>query len=130
MSRGTSSTVTKSLTQRMVLSLVSKVIDLIGLLAPCIVSAQLLIKEICRASGQHWIEEIPKNTVEQFLELSVKLARRAEITTPVYFSGTFEYLELHLFGDSSQEVFSANAFLQFQVTTSMVIKRSLSWANL
>ena len=67
----------------MVLSLVSNVFDLIDLLAPFTVSAQLLKKEICRASGQHWIEEIPKNTAEQFLELSVKLARRAEITTPV-----------------------------------------------
>ena len=38
-SRGTSSTVTKSLTQRLVLRLVSKVLDLIGLVAPFTVGA-------------------------------------------------------------------------------------------
>ena len=52
-SRGTSSTVTKSLTQRLVLSLVSKVFDPIGLVAPFTVGARLLLKDIWRVSGQH-----------------------------------------------------------------------------
>ena len=51
--RGTSSTVTKSLTQRLVLSLVSKVFDLIDLVAPLTVGAPLLLKDIWRVSGQH-----------------------------------------------------------------------------
>ena len=33
-----------------------------------------------------------------------------------YFSGPFQHLELHMFGDSSQEVFSAVGFLRAQVT--------------
>ena len=64
-SRGTSSTVTKSLTQRLVLSLVSKVFDPIGLVAPFTVGARLLPKEIWRVSGQHWDEELTKDTVER-----------------------------------------------------------------
>ena len=44
-SRGTSSTVTTSLTQRMVLSLVSIFFYSIGLVAPLIVSARMLPKE-------------------------------------------------------------------------------------
>ena len=113
-SRGTSSTVTKSLTQRLVLSVVSKVFDPIGL-----VGARLLLKDIWRASGQHWHEELPKGTAERFLEWSVELPKLAAITTPrSYFSGNFEDLELHMFGDSSQEVFSAVAFLRARVTTS------------
>ena len=63
-SRGTSSTVTKSLTQRLVLSLVSKVFDPIGLVAPFTVGARLLLKDIWRASGQHWDDELPKGTAE------------------------------------------------------------------
>ena len=118
-SRGTSSTVTKSLTQRLVLSLVSKVFDPIGLVAPFTVGARLLLKDIWRVSGQHWDEELPKDTVERFLEWSVELPKLAAITIPrSYFSGNFEYLELHMFGDSSQEVFSAVAFLRARVTTS------------
>ena len=112
-SRGTSSTVSKSLTQRLVLSLVSKVFDPIGLVAPFTVGARLLLKDIWRVSGQHWDEELPKDTVERFLEWSVELPKLAEITIPrSYFSGNFEHLELHMFGDSSQELFSAFAFLR------------------
>ena len=59
-SRGTASTVTKSLTQRLVLSLVSKVFDPIGLVAPFTVGARLLLKDIWRVSGRHWDEELPK----------------------------------------------------------------------
>ena len=118
-SRGTSSTVTKSLTQRLVLSLVSKVFDPIDLVAPFTVGARLLLKDIWRASGQQWDEELPKGTAERFLEWSVELPKLAAITTPrSYFSGNFEDLELHMFGDSSQEVFSAVAFLRARVTTS------------
>ena len=55
-SPSTSSTVTKSLTQRLVLSLVSKVFDPIGLVAPFTVGARLLLRDIWRVSGQHCYE--------------------------------------------------------------------------
>ena len=94
---GTSSTVAKSLTQRLVLSLVSKVFDPIGLVAPFTVGARLLLKDIWRVSGQHWDEELPKDSVERFLEWSLELPKLAEITIPrSYFSGNFEHLELHI----------------------------------
>ena len=67
-SRVTSSTVTKSLTQRLVLSLVSKLFDPFGLVAPFTIGARLLLKDIWRVSGQHWDEELPKDTVEWFLD--------------------------------------------------------------
>ena len=97
-SRGTSRTVTKSLTQRLVLSLVSKVFDPIGLVAPIIVGARFLPKDIWRVCGQQWDEKLPKDTVERFLEWSVELPKLAKITIPrSHFSGNFEYLELHKF---------------------------------
>ena len=126
--RGTSSTVTKSLTQRLVLSLVSKVFDPIGLVAPFTVGAGLLQKDIWRVSGQRWDEELPKDTVERFLQWSVELPKLAEITIPRgYFSGNFEHLELHMFGDSSQEIFSAVTFLRAQVNTSSGPKTELAF---
>ena len=114
-----SNTVTKSLTQPLELILMSKVFDLIDLFARFTVSARLLLKDIWRARGQYWDEELPKDTIENFLELSEELPKFSEITLPgSYFSGNFEQLELHMFGDSSQEVFSAVAFLRARVTTS------------
>ena len=125
---GTSSTVTKSLTQRLVLSLVSKVSDPIGLVPPFTVGARLLLKDIWLVSGQHWDEELPKDTVERILEWSVELPKLAEITIPrSYFSGNFKHLELQIFGDSSQEVFSAVAFLRAQVNTSIGPKIELAF---
>ena len=115
-SRGTNSTITKSLTQRLVLSLVSKVYDPIGLVAPFTVGARLILKDIWRVNGQSWDDELPKNTVDRFLAWCVELPPLAEITIlRSYFSGPFQHLELHMFGDSSQDVFSAVGFLRAQV---------------
>ena len=117
MSRGTNSTITKSLTQRLVLSLVSKVFEPIGLVAPFTVGARLILKDIWRVNGQCWDDELPKDTVDRFLTWFVELPRLAEVTIPrSYFSGPFQHLELHMFGDSSQDVFSAVGFLRAQVT--------------
>ena len=80
--RGTSSTVAKSLTQRSVLSLVSKVFDPIGLVPPFTVGARFLLKDIWRVSGQHWDEVLPKDTVVRFLEWIVEPPKLAEITIP------------------------------------------------
>ena len=89
-SRGTSSTVAEFLTQRLVLSLVSKLFDPISLVA-LTVGAQLLLNDIWRVSGQHWDEELPKDTVENYLVWSVELPKLAEIAIPrSYFSGNFK----------------------------------------
>ena len=61
--------------------------------------------------------ELPKDTVDRFLAWCVKLPWLAEITIPrSYFSGPFQHLEQHMFGDSSQDVFSAVGFLRAEVT--------------
>ena len=116
-SRGTNSTITKSLTQRLVICLVSKVYDPIGLVAPFTVGARLILKDIWRVNGQSLDDELPKDAVDRFLAWCIELPRLAEITIPrSYFSGPFQHLELHMFGDSSQDVFSAVGFLRAQVT--------------
>ena len=76
----------------------SKVFDSIGLVATFTVGVQFLLEDFWRVSGQHWNEEIPKDTVELFLEWIVELPKIAEITIPrSYFLGYFEHLELHMF---------------------------------
>ena len=65
-SRGTSCAITKSLTQHLVLSLVSDVFDTIGLVAPFTVDARLLLKDIWRVTGQQWDDELPQDKVQRF----------------------------------------------------------------
>ena len=116
-SRGTSHDTTKKITQRVVLSLVSAVYDPIGLVAPYTVQARLLLKDIWRLSGQQWDDDLPDEIVTKFIEWSEELTMLGEIEIPrSYFEGRVESMELHMFGDSSQDVFSAVAFLRGKVT--------------
>ena len=118
MSRGTSCAITKSLTQRLVLSLVSNVFDPIGLVAPFTVGARLLLKDIWRVTGQQRDDELPQDMVQRFLVWSADLPKLKNIKIPrSYFSGAFDNIELHMFGDSSEDTFSAVAFLRARVKT-------------
>ena len=107
MNRVTSNTLTKYLTQRLVLRLVSKVFDPICVVAPFTVGARLLLKDIWGVRGQPWDEELLGNTVEKFLECSAELSKLAELTILIrLFSENFEKLKLCIIGDSKKE-FSA-----------------------
>ena len=115
--RGTNKAIKNSLTQRLVSSLVSKVDDSISVVAPFTVGAPLILKDIWRVNGQCWDDELPKDTVDRFLPLCVKLPRFGEITiSRIYFSGPFQHLELIKFGDSVQDGFSAVSFVRAWVT--------------
>ena len=117
-SRSTSCAITKSLTQRLVLSLVSKFFDPIGLVAPFTVGARLLLKNIWCITGQKWDDEHPQDMVYRFLVESANLSKLENIKTPRrYFSGHFDNIELHMFGESLQAIFSAVAFLRALVKT-------------
>ena len=117
-SRGTSPATNKTLTQRVVLSVVSAVYDPIGLVAPFTVQARLLLKDIWRLSGQQWDDDLPDEVVTKFNEWSKELPTLSEIQIPrSYFEARVETLELHMFGDSCEDVFSAVAFLRGKVAT-------------
>ena len=56
--------------------------------------------------------------VQRFLVWSADLPKLENIKIPrSYFKGPFDNVELHMFGDSSQDIFSAVAFLRARVTT-------------
>ena len=115
-SRGTNPGVKVKATQRIVLCLVSSMYDPIGLVAPYTVKARLLLKDIWRLYGQQWDDNLPPEDVFKFLDWSEELPGLSDIVIPrAYFQENVETLELHLFGDSSQDVFSAVAFLRAKV---------------
>ena len=58
-------------------------------------------------------DNLPDDIVTKFLEWSKELSSLNEINIPrSYFRQTVETIELHVFGDSSQDAFSAVAFLR------------------
>ena len=90
----------------------------IGLVAPFTVGARLLLKDIWRVTGQQWDDELPQVTVQRFLAWSADLPKLENIKiAQSYFTGPFDNVELHMFGDSSRDNFSAVAFLRARVTT-------------
>ena len=127
-SRGTTPDLNRPITQRIVLSLVSAVYDPIGLVAPYTVTARLLLKDIWRLSGQQWDNNLRDDVSEKFLEWAAELPKLSEITIArSYFRGTIENVELHVFGDSSQDVFSAVAFLRARVDSNEGTETQLAY---
>ena len=87
--------------------------------------ARLLLKDVWRLHGQSWDKVLPKEMIERFESWSSELPKLGLMKIPrSYFSGSFEHLELHVFGDSSQKVFSAVAFLRALVNSSENVKRT------
>ena len=110
-SRGVDRPLDKAITQRTVLSFVSSVFDPVGLLARYTVRARLFLKDIWKTSGQSWDDELSEDIREKFLEWHSGLPLLGQLTIPrCYFTEPVDQSELHMFGDSSQDVFCAVGF--------------------
>ena len=118
-SRGLDTSDHSIITQRVILSQVSSVLDPIGLLAPYTVSARLLFKEIWRLNGQQWDDKLPEDICQRFLDWKKGLSMLSDLAIPrCYFLSPVDSLELHVFGDSSQEILCAVAFLRGKLSSS------------
>ena len=93
-SRGISCDSSKAVTQRLVMSLVAKVFDPIGLVVPFTVRARLLPKDVYHLLGQSWNKKLPNERFDRFSSWSSELPTLALLTIPrCCFSGPFELLE-------------------------------------
>ena len=127
-SRQTTPDLNRPVTQRVVLSLVSAVYDPIGLAAPYTLTARLLLKDIWRLRGQQWDNNLPDNVGKKFLEWAAELPNLSETTIPrSYFRGTMRSVEIHVFGDNSQDVFAAVAFLRARVSSNQRTETQLAF---
>ena len=114
-------------------SFVSSVFDPIGLVAPYTVKARLLLKDIWRISGQKWDDDLPEEIKKLFLEWHSGPHLLGSLTIPrSYFTDSFDRIDLHMFGDSSQNVFCAVAFLCARLASSHATELAfgfLQWLN-
>ena len=111
LSRGTKCDPSKAVTRRLVLSLVSKVYDPIGIVAPFNVTARLLLKDVWRLHGQSLNDVLLREMIQRFSSWSSELPKLGLMTIPrSYLSGSLERLEIHVVVDSSHEMFSAVSF--------------------
>ena len=76
------------------------------------------MKEIWKLHGLQWDTEISGNIANQFIRWSQSLPLLGELKLPrSYFTCNVDALELHVFGDSSQDAFAAVAYLRAKVRT-------------
>ena len=68
MCRGTNTEVKARITHRKILSLVSSVVDPIGLFAPFSVNMKRLLKSIWTKNGQHWDNEVEPGDEAEILK--------------------------------------------------------------
>ena len=81
--------------------------------------ARLLLKDTWRINGQKWDDDLPEEIKKQLLEWHSSLHLLGSLTIPrSYFTDPFDSIELHMFGDSSQDVFCAVAFFHAQLASS------------
>ena len=89
--------------------------DPIGLFDPYTLRARLLLKDIWRLSGQQWDDPLPNELCRRFTEWhsSLPVLGQSKIRC-CYFDFPVDEVELHMFGDSSLDVFCSVAFLRAQ----------------
>ena len=127
-SRGTSPNTNRNVIQRIVLSLASGVYVPIRLVALFTIKARLLLKDIWRLTGQHWDNNLPDEIITKFLNWSKELSTLNQITKPrSYFCQPVGTIELHVFGDSSQDGFSAVIFSRGKLIDDHVIVTQLAF---
>ena len=89
-----------------------------------------MLKDIWCLRGQQWDNNLPDDVSKKFLEWAKELPNLSEITIPrCYFRGIMQSNEIHVIGDSSQNVFSAVAFLSSGFS-SHVLQRAPSISKL
>ena len=118
-SRGLDCPLDKAITRQTVLSFVSSVFDPVWLVAPYTVRIRLLLKNIWKIRGQSWDDELLEDMRDKFLEWNSGLPLLGQLTIPrCYFTKPVDQIELHMFGDSSQDVFCAVGFLRARLSNS------------
>lgn len=102
-------------TKRSILSVIAKIFDPLGWLAPTIVRAKILLQEIWRLpNGSTWDSALPEYITKQWLLIFSDLTSPVPIEVPRWLkmSGRNEKLEIHAFCDASNLAYACCVYLR------------------
>ncbi|XP_041976170.1 uncharacterized protein LOC121730976 [Aricia agestis] len=97
-------------TKRLILSTISQVYDPLGLLAPAVITAKLLLQKLW-LHKLDWDDEVPKNITNAWQGFLSDLKYLRDIKIPRYVVRG-NYIELHIFTDASQSAYGACAYVR------------------
>ncbi|XP_078348393.1 uncharacterized protein LOC144633390 [Oculina patagonica] len=105
----------KPCTRRGILSVVSSVYDPLGMAAPFVLSAKLLLLDLCR-KGLGWVDEIPSNYLSRWQVWLNGLPKLFEVSVDRCLkrgvAGRIVSSEIHHFCDASQSAYGAVSYLR------------------
>ena len=115
--RRTEQEVPAKITQRIVLSFVSAVFDLLGICSPFTIRMRFLLKSIWAAMGQAWDIELSEEHSKLFIDWCSELRElRTMSISRLYFENGCSNRRLHIFTDASEEAMCIVAYLQDEAT--------------
>ena len=115
--RWTEQEVPAKLTQRIVLSFVSAVLDPLGICSLFTIRMRLLLKSIWAAMGQAWDKELSAEHSKIFKDWCSDLREiRTMPISRLYFENGYTNLGIHIFTDASEEAMWIVAHLQDETT--------------
>ena len=105
----------KPCTRRGILSVVSSVYDLLGMAAPFVLPAKLLLQDLCR-KGLAWDDEIPSNYLSRWRVCLNGLPKLYQVSVDRCIKprsdGRIVSSEIHHFCDASQSAYGAVSYLR------------------
>lgn len=104
-------------TKRQILSVIAKLFDPLGWLAPCIVRAKLLMQDIWRLPNNiNWDTELPSHIITQWQAIYSDLTAANPIKIPRWLklSTIGEGVELHVFCDASKLSYACCVYLRIK----------------
>lgn len=100
-----------NVTKRVILSTISQIYDPLGLLAPSIVLAKILLQKLW-LHKLGWDDPIPSDIVKIWHNFINKLTHLQNIRIPRHVKGLHsKYTNLHIFTDASQDAYGACAYV-------------------
>ncbi|XP_068225316.1 uncharacterized protein [Palaemon carinicauda] len=123
----------KPLTRRGILSTVSSLYDLHGSVAPFLLPAKRILREVCQDSSLGWDDVIPEKYLKPWrrwlhdLPILGNLKIQRFVKPKAY--GTVTSTELHMFSDASNEGYGAAAYIRLsdnsgRISTALLMGKS------
>ncbi|XP_025832766.1 uncharacterized protein LOC112905148 [Agrilus planipennis] len=101
-----------SVTKRTILSSIAQIFDPLGLLAPIVVTAKIIMQKLwqCKLA---WDESVPMDLHSKWLKYRESLNLLNEINVPRHvICKTYNHIELHGFSDASEQAYGACIYLK------------------
>jgi hypothetical protein len=111
------------LTKRMMLSLVSKVYDPLGLASPLVISAKLMIQVLWQ-SGVGWDDPLSAELEKRCKESLKHLKDLQNLSFPRRIASSSDDLSLHLFCDGSPEAYCCTIYLRSSESCNLYTSKS------